>query len=236
MEASGDRVLTMTYLDGLDWAAAQQADQDLKNTWSEVIWRFAASAFRHANLVHADPHPGNYRFGLDGHVGFVDFGCVKVLPEQPRRSFVEQLRAFIEGRTSDLHDRLVESGIVAADSAITVDEAWKWYADLMHEWGAPQPVTYTRDAPARVVRGVIDIRSPEHLLRRMLIPGDFVVFGRINLNINAICAQLHATLHARSIIDDLDGVAEPITPLGKQHIAWARQRGLPFGLEHHEHT
>ena len=39
-EASGDRVLTMTYLDGLDWAAAQEADQDLKNTWAEVISRF----------------------------------------------------------------------------------------------------------------------------------------------------------------------------------------------------
>lgn len=34
-EASGDRVLTMTYLDGLDWAAAQDADQALKNTWAE---------------------------------------------------------------------------------------------------------------------------------------------------------------------------------------------------------
>ena len=39
-EASGDRVLTMTYLDGMDWAAAQQADQDLKNTWAEMISRF----------------------------------------------------------------------------------------------------------------------------------------------------------------------------------------------------
>src|SRR5271167_1210473 len=40
-EASGGRVLTMTYLDGLDWAAAQHADQELKNTWAEVIWRFS---------------------------------------------------------------------------------------------------------------------------------------------------------------------------------------------------
>jgi predicted unusual protein kinase regulating ubiquinone biosynthesis (AarF/ABC1/UbiB family) len=31
-KASGDRVLTMTYLDGMSWAQAQQADQDLKNT------------------------------------------------------------------------------------------------------------------------------------------------------------------------------------------------------------
>jgi hypothetical protein len=35
--------------------------------------------------------------------------------------------------------------------------------------------------------------------------------------------------------DDTDGVAEPITPLGKQHGAWVRRRGLPYGLEPHDH-
>ena len=43
-EASADRVLTMTYLDGMDWAAAQHADQDLKNTWAEVILRFTGGS------------------------------------------------------------------------------------------------------------------------------------------------------------------------------------------------
>ena len=85
-EASGDRVLTMTYLDGMDWTAAQGADQELKNTWAEAITRFIAGSYRHANLFHADPHPGNYRFGLDGTVGFVDFGCVKVLTRSQRRA------------------------------------------------------------------------------------------------------------------------------------------------------
>jgi len=40
----------------------------LKYTWAEVIHRFATGSFRHADLFHADPHPGNYRFGLDGTV------------------------------------------------------------------------------------------------------------------------------------------------------------------------
>jgi hypothetical protein len=54
---------------------------------------------------------------------------------------------------------------------------------------------------------------------------------RINLSVNTICAALHGTVHVRAMVDDLDGVAEPITPLGKQHVAWVRRRGLPFGLE-----
>ena len=56
------------------------------------------------------------------------------------------------------------------------------------------------------------------------------------MNVNSICAALHATIYMRALIDELDGVAEPVSPRGQQHIAWVRQRGLPFGLEHHEHT
>jgi hypothetical protein len=38
-------------------------------------------------------------------------------------------------------------------------------------------------------------------------------------------------VHIRAIMDDMDGVAKPITPLGKQHHNWVRQRGLPFEAE-----
>jgi predicted unusual protein kinase regulating ubiquinone biosynthesis (AarF/ABC1/UbiB family) len=230
-EVSGDRVLTMSYLDGMDWAAAQQADQDLKNTWAEVIWRFVAGSFRHANLFFADPHPGNYRFRSDGQVGFVDFGCVKVLPELLRRNAIALDRAALEGRMGDMRELMVDMGMFTSDSTITTEEAYQWYAELLYEWLAPQPVTYMPDTAQRAVRTLIDVRSPDHVVRRMSIPEDLVFMTRINLSVNSICAALRATVHARALCDDLDGVAEPITPLGKQHVAWVRRRGLPFGLE-----
>jgi hypothetical protein len=46
-----------------------------------------------------------------------------------------------------------------------------------------------------------------------------------------------ATVHIRAIMDDMDGmdgVAEPMTSVGKQHHNEVRQRGLPFGLEPHD--
>jgi predicted unusual protein kinase regulating ubiquinone biosynthesis (AarF/ABC1/UbiB family) len=234
-EVSGDRVLTMTYLEGLDWAAAQQADQDLKNTWAEVILRFAMGSFRHANLFHSDPHPGNYCFGLDGTVGFVDFGCVTVLPERQRRRVVGMDRAALDGRKHALRDLMIETGYIAGDSTLTADEAYHWWAELVYEWRVSQPVTYTQDSSQRAIRALIDARSPDHPVRRMSIPNDLIFLSRVNLSMNAILTRLGATIHARSIMDDMDGVAEPITPLGKLHDAWVRQRGLPFGLEPHAH-
>jgi predicted unusual protein kinase regulating ubiquinone biosynthesis (AarF/ABC1/UbiB family) len=230
-EASGDRVLTMSYLDGMDWATAQQADQELKNTWSEVIWRFVTGSIRHGNLFHADPHPGNYRFRPDGQVGFLDFGCVKVVPEQLRRNIVALARAMLEGRKHHVRELMVAIGFFASDSTITIEEAYQWYADIFYEVLAPQPVTYLPDTAQRAIRAFIDLRSPDHVVRRMSVPEDLVFTTRINLSVNAICAALRGTVHIRALVDDLDGVAEPITPLGNQHVAWVRRRGLPFGLE-----
>lgn len=235
-EASADRVLTMTYLDGLDWAAARRADQELKNTWAEVVLRFVAGSYRHAEIFNADPHPGNYRFGADGTVGFVDFGCVKVLPERRRYAFLAMFRAALEGRRDDLHRLMGELGYFAAGSTLSVEEAYEWMAQMNYELLQPQPVTYTAEASKRVVHGLIDIRSPDHPARRISIPEDLFFLSRIALGINTLCAAFGATIYARAMADDLDGVAEPVSELGRQHVAWVRRRGLPFGMEHHDRT
>lgn len=232
-EASGDCVLTMTYLDGMDWAAAQQADQELKNTWAEVILRFGTGSARHANLSHADPHPGNFRFCADGRVGFVDFGCVKVVPERFRRGYIGTIRAVLDGNKQEMRSCMKEAGFVT-DHSLATDEVYEWWSEILHEWLVPQPVTYTQETARRAVNAVVAL-APDHPVRRMSIPDDAVFMSRVGLNINTICAKLGATMHARSIQDDMDGVAEPSTPLGKQHHAWVRRRGLPFGLDPHDH-
>lgn len=232
-EASGERVLTMTYLDGMDWAAAQQADQQLKDTWAEVILRFGTGSARHANLAHADPHPGNLRFRDDGSVAFLDFGCVKVVPERFRREYIATIRAVLDGRKQDMRDRMTDAGFVS-DETLATEDIYQWWRGILHEWVAPQPVTYTQETARRAVHSVIAV-APEHPVRRMSIPDDAVFMSRIGLNINTICARLGATLHTRAIQDEMDGVAEPATPLGIRHHAWVRRRGLPFGRDPHDH-
>jgi predicted unusual protein kinase regulating ubiquinone biosynthesis (AarF/ABC1/UbiB family) len=233
-EASADRVLTMTYLDGLDWAAAQHADQDLKNSWAEVIARMVTGSYRHGNLFHADPHPGNYCFGLDGGVGFVDFGCVKVLSSQQCQRMALMVRAAIEGRKDDLRDAMAETGFLAEGSMLTADEAYQWWASVIYEILMPQPGTYSQQTSQRAIESLIDLRATDHPMRRMSVPPDFVFFARLNLSMNSIFATLGATFHVRAAVDDMDGVAEPISELGKQHVAWVRHRGLPFGTDRDE--
>jgi hypothetical protein len=226
----------MTHLDGMDWTAAQQADQDLKNTWAEAVVRFTQGNFRHANLLHADPHPGNFRFNTDGTVGFVDFGCVKVLPETERWRSVAMVRAVLEGRKCDYRDLMVQAGFLDDDSDLTADELYRWQLEAHHEiFVAPQLATFSPQTTGRVLNGYfVDPRQADHPMGRMNAPDDYVFAGRSTFALNAVAVGLGATLPMRAIMDDLDGVAEPITELGKLHHAWVRERGLPAALDHHD--
>jgi predicted unusual protein kinase regulating ubiquinone biosynthesis (AarF/ABC1/UbiB family) len=233
--ASSGRVVTMTYLEGMNWASAQQAHQDLKNTWAEVITRFSYSNIRHANLLHADPHPGNYRFNSNGTVGFVDFGCVKRLPEVKRRLWVSVMRNIVEGRSEELRQAMVDAGFMTVDSTLTGADVLAFYSQVFHEVVLEtQPVTYSAGSGARTARWVFMLDS-SNPLSRMTAPDDYVFAPRVTTAINSVCGALNATLPARAIADDMDGVAEPTTELGKLHHAWVRERGLLGALDHHDH-
>src|SRR5262249_15490406 len=157
------------------------------------IMRFSLGNHRHASLIHADPHPGNYRFHPNGTVGFLDFGCVTVIPEHLRWHFVAMSRAAIDGRIGELRHHMVELGFLTEDSDITGEELYEWFSPMMQEVVTdPQPVTYTRDATARTLSGLLDIRDSDHLLSRMSVPKEQAFGSRVMLAINHVCAGLNA--------------------------------------------
>jgi hypothetical protein len=67
----------------------------------------------------------------------------------------------------------------------------------------------------------------------MKLPEDFMFAARVQLVVGGVFDGLGATLPARAIIDDMDGVAKPVTEMGKLHHAWVLERGLPTALDHH---
>jgi predicted unusual protein kinase regulating ubiquinone biosynthesis (AarF/ABC1/UbiB family) len=233
-EASSDHVLTMTYLDGMDWAAAQNADQDLKDTWAEVIFRFVNSSGRHSNSAQVDPHPGNFRFHPDGSVGFVDFGCVQTLDERNRWLYVALMRAGLDGRYDDCREIMIQMGALSRESPLSDTNLRQLVDDMIDHANQPQPMTFTPDnlgINVRTMFGDQDFVPASYLA----VTREFVFMPRIAVAFSHIAAGLTATVHVRSILDDLDGVAEPTTELGKQHHAWRQVRGLPCGLDHHGH-
>jgi predicted unusual protein kinase regulating ubiquinone biosynthesis (AarF/ABC1/UbiB family) len=79
---SGDRVITMRWLDGqhLDRFLAANPPQAVRDRAGQALWDFYNYQVHVLRLMHADAHPGNFLFRPDGTVAVLDFGCVKQIP------------------------------------------------------------------------------------------------------------------------------------------------------------
>lgn len=82
-EFSSERVITMDWISGKhikEWMETNPSQQ-AKNQIGQALWDFYHHQVHQLKQVHADPHPGNFIVQEDGVLGIIDFGCVKVIPE-----------------------------------------------------------------------------------------------------------------------------------------------------------
>ncbi len=75
---STERVLTLDRLPGLPLESFLQSasPEARQRAGVTLVDMFYTMVYKHHTL-HADPHPGNYLFELDGRVGLLDYGCVR---------------------------------------------------------------------------------------------------------------------------------------------------------------
>tara|TARA_B100000508_G_scaffold141093_1_gene146574 strand:+ start:85685 stop:87016 length:1332 start_codon:yes stop_codon:yes gene_type:complete len=93
-ELSSDRILTMDWIEGEMFTdfIKRCDDQGLKNKIGQSLWDFTLYQMRELQMVHADPHPGNFIISNDGQLCVIDFGCVKVIPDDFARYYYQLLR------------------------------------------------------------------------------------------------------------------------------------------------
>ncbi|MGD0934134.1 MAG: AarF/ABC1/UbiB kinase family protein, partial [Streptosporangiaceae bacterium] len=76
-----DHVLVSEWLDGIPLASIIAGGTAAQRDRAGImIIRFLFSGPARVRLLHADPHPGNFRLLADGRLGVLDFGAVARLP------------------------------------------------------------------------------------------------------------------------------------------------------------
>jgi predicted unusual protein kinase regulating ubiquinone biosynthesis (AarF/ABC1/UbiB family) len=82
-ELSGSKIITMDWLPGLHLKEflVTNPSQEVRNRLGQALWDFYEFQIHELRQIHADPHPGNFLMQEDGRLGIIDFGCVKVIPE-----------------------------------------------------------------------------------------------------------------------------------------------------------
>ena len=83
-DLSSERVITMDWIDGKhlsEWIA-DNPSQEERNRVGQALWNFYNYQIHELQMVHADPHPGNFIITNEGKLAVLDFGCVKVIPDE----------------------------------------------------------------------------------------------------------------------------------------------------------
>ncbi|MBL4675012.1 MAG: AarF/ABC1/UbiB kinase family protein [Mucilaginibacter sp.] len=82
-DLSSKRIITMDWLNGMHLKEflATNPSQELRNRIGQALWDFYNYQQHELRAVHADPHPGNFMITTDNKLGVIDFGCIKVMPD-----------------------------------------------------------------------------------------------------------------------------------------------------------
>ena len=83
-ELSSRFVLSMDWMPGLhlNEFLEKNPSQEIRDRAGQALWDFYEFQIHSLRQVHADPHPGNFLLQEDGRVAVIDFGCIKVIPDQ----------------------------------------------------------------------------------------------------------------------------------------------------------
>src|SRR6202167_4482214 len=97
------QVLVSEWLDGTPLSKViSDGSKEDRDRAGILFCRFLFSRPARAGLLHADPHPGNFRLLDDGRLGVLDFGAVDRLPDGLPRFFGRLLRIMHEDDAADI--------------------------------------------------------------------------------------------------------------------------------------
>jgi predicted unusual protein kinase regulating ubiquinone biosynthesis (AarF/ABC1/UbiB family) len=215
-ELSTARVLTMERSDGMRWAQAQTAGQELKNTWGEAIYRFTLGSLRRLAKFNADPHPGNYLFHPDGTVTFLDFGCVKQFSREQVEWMQTAVQYAVDRDGEGLLRQYAAEGFVDPNDPPTPDGLLAWASEALQPVLAEQPFEYTPEFAGGLVDLEFSPRGPHSAtVQKLALPREYLAISRIDLGMTSILATLRTSSHWAGIREELDCDGPPATPYGQ---------------------
>jgi predicted unusual protein kinase regulating ubiquinone biosynthesis (AarF/ABC1/UbiB family) len=173
-----------------------------------------------AGLLHADPHPGNFRMLADGRLGVIDFGAVNRLPNGLPVEMGRLLTLALAGDAEGALEGLRAQGFVKA----TIDVDAEALLVFLEPFMAPlrtDTFTFTRAWLRSVSLHINDPRRPEFTLGLKLnLPPSYLLIHRVWLGGIGVLCQIQGEVPGRAILNRrLPGANLPPANLGTMHPA-----------------
>jgi predicted unusual protein kinase regulating ubiquinone biosynthesis (AarF/ABC1/UbiB family) len=168
-------------------AAGTQEERDRAGL---LYVRFLFSGPDRAGLLHADPHPGNFRITPDGRLGVVDYGAVARLPEGLPASIGRLMRRALDGEVDEMLDGLREEGFVKPHIRIDPADLYEYLAPFL-EPAATDRFRFNREWMREQFSRINDPRRPGYTIGLKLnLPPSYLMIHRVWLGGIGVLSQL----------------------------------------------
>ena len=200
--AHTERALVTTWLPGDRSLADVISDgtPEERNRLGETYVRFLFQGPARAGLLHADPHPGNFRVLPDGRLGVVDYGAVARLPDGLPAPMGPLLRAAADGDYETVAEGLREEGFVRQGSRVDPDVLARYLAPIV-EPVAVEAFAFDRDWLRRQGQRLASPGAEGMgTALKLTVPPSYLLIHRVWAGGVGVLCQLGATARFRAIV------------------------------------
>ncbi|GAB3662445.1 AarF/ABC1/UbiB kinase family protein [Nocardioides korecus] len=191
----------------------REGSQEERDHYGHHFLRFIFEAPQRTGMLHADPHPGNFRLLPEGdrRLGVLDFGAVARLPEGGLpRSMGALIRIAMLEDYDALEVALRDEGFIR--DKIKIDaEALRGYLGPFMEPASVEEFTFSRAWMQEQFKRVNDPRGDAYAtMLRLNLPPAYMLIHRTFSGAVGVLSQIGATVPFRQVlIDSLPGFADP---------------------------
>ena len=154
-----------------------------------------------ARLLHADPHPGNFRLLDDGRLGVIDFGATARLPDGLPEPIGRLVRWALEGRAEDVLADLRVEGFVRPGVEVDAQGVLDYLLPLLEPIQSSY-FRFTREWMQEQATRIADPRTEANRLGRMLnLPPAYLLIHRVTIGSIGVLCQLDAGDDYRSVLE-----------------------------------
>ena len=228
-ELSSTRVLTTELATGARFSEVLTWPAEQRDLIGETLYRFVFGSLYRLHAFNGDPHPGNYLFGPDGHVTFLDFGLVKRFTDEELQPFADMIQAMVIDHDLPRYRKIVEEvGLLKPGEPFTDEQVGDYFGHFYEFVAEDRELAMTQEYASETVARFFDA-SGEHgeIMKAANVPPPMVIIQRINLGLYAVLGELGATANWRRLAEELwPWVArEPTTELGRIEAEWRERTG-----------
>lgn len=190
---ASDKVLVSEWLEGTPLSQViAKGTQEERNNAGIKLARFHFTSPDRAGLLHADPHPGNFRLLADGRLGVLDFGACNRLPGGFPEPMKRLLKNALENDANALYQGFKADGFVLSDVEVDPELVLDFLVPLVEPLRT-ETFKYTREWLRTQSARVGDPRNPTAKIGFQLnLPPEYVLIHRVTLGTTGIFCQLEA--------------------------------------------